>query len=190
MKFKMSPNSLFAILLRSPWWISVLVAAGLFLLGRLFIPAVYAVFLPLPFVVIGAITGWRQFQAPSKRRIAATLESAREMSWEAFSKAVADGYRRDGYVVTPLKDPAADFLVERASRTALVSCRRWKAARTGQEPLEALQAARLARDVHDGIYLTTGEVTAQALAYAARHQLRLAQGPALLTLLGTGAQRR
>ena len=111
------------------------------------------------------------------------------MSWEAFSSAVAEAYRRDGYTVTPLKGAAADFLVERASRTALISCRRWKAARTGQEPLEALQAAREARDVHDGVYLTTGEVTDQARAYAARHQIRLAQGPELLGLLGVASRR-
>jgi len=29
MKFQMAKNSLFAILLRSPWWMSILVAAGI-----------------------------------------------------------------------------------------------------------------------------------------------------------------
>ncbi len=189
MKLKMSPNSLFAILLRSPWWISLLVAGGLFALARLFIPTAYAIFMPLPFLVISAMAGWRQLRAPSQSRIAQTVESARAMTWETFSSAVAEGYRRDGYTVTRLTGAAADFLVERASRTALVSCRRWKAARTGQEPLEALQAAREARDVHDGVYLTTGEITDQARAYAARHQIRLAQGPELLGLLGAVPRR-
>ena len=65
MKLKMSPNSLFAVLLRSPWWISLLVAGALFALARLFIPAAYAIFMPLPFLVIATMAGWRQFRAPS-----------------------------------------------------------------------------------------------------------------------------
>ena len=36
---------------------------------------------------------------------------------------------------------------------------------------------------------TTGEVTDQARAYAARHQIRLAQGPELLGLLGVASRR-
>ena len=43
--------------------------------------------------------------------------------------------------------------------------------------------------MHDGVYLTTGEVTDQARAYAARHQIRLAQGPELLGLLGVASRR-
>jgi restriction system protein len=38
MKFKMSEKSLFAILLRSPWWVSFLIGALLVLLTRVFLP--------------------------------------------------------------------------------------------------------------------------------------------------------
>lgn len=183
-KWQMSPNSLFAVLLRSRWWVSLLVALAMFGLARLFIPAEYAIFMPMPFLIIAAIAGWQQFQAPSESRIAATLAAAREMSWETFSQAIAEGYRREGYTVEPIAGNAADFLVERAGRTAVVSCRRWKAARTGVEPLQSLQAAREKRDVHDGVYITAGEVTEQARAFAVRHQLRLPQGAELMRLIG------
>ena len=39
MKWQMAENSLFAVLLRSPWWVSFLVAAGVFALMRYFLPA-------------------------------------------------------------------------------------------------------------------------------------------------------
>jgi len=38
MKLKMSDNSLFAVLLRSPWWISLLVVAGFTLLSFALLP--------------------------------------------------------------------------------------------------------------------------------------------------------
>ena len=52
MKLTMHENSLFAILLRSRWWMSFVVGFGLFAVVRLIIPDTYAVMVPLPFVVI------------------------------------------------------------------------------------------------------------------------------------------
>lgn len=181
--WRMSPNSLFAILLRSPWWVSLLVAGGLFAVSRLFIPWYYAIFMPLPFVVIAGIAAARQLRTPSASRIEAAVQAARAMSWEAFSQALVAGYRRQGFTVTVLEGEAADLLIERAGRTGVVCARRWKAARSGVEPLQALQAVRERRDVHDAVYLVTGEVTAQAQAHAARHLIRLAGGPELLALM-------
>ena len=68
MKFKMAEKSLFAILLRSPWWISFVLAGAVGLLARALLPAQYAgigMMGGLPFVVIGCIALWRQAQAPS-----------------------------------------------------------------------------------------------------------------------------
>ena len=56
MKFKMAEKSLFAILLRSPWWISFGIALGFGLAAKALLPAEYVVFGALggfPFVVVG-----------------------------------------------------------------------------------------------------------------------------------------
>ncbi len=61
----MAPNSLFAILLRSPWWISFCVAVGIIVLARVALPSQYFIFGavgPLPLLVIGSIASWRQWQ--------------------------------------------------------------------------------------------------------------------------------
>ena len=58
MKLKMAPNSLFAVLLRSPWWASLGLAVALSLLLRALLPADYAVagmLGTLPFALIAAI---------------------------------------------------------------------------------------------------------------------------------------
>jgi len=59
MNWKMAENSLFAVLLRSQWWWSVLVAAGVFGVVRLFMAWGYALFATSPFIVIAAMRAWR-----------------------------------------------------------------------------------------------------------------------------------
>ncbi len=193
MKLKMAKDSLFAILLRSSWWISFGIAAGIAVVALLVLPEKYAIAGALggtPFVVIGAIAAWRQFQAPSATRVASTIEAAGAMSWRDFAGALEDAFRRDGYAVTRLPGPQADFEIVRAGRTALVSCKRWKAATTGAEPLRDLDAAKEAREAHEGIYVALGGVTDNARRFAAGHRIRILQGADLVALLPQVARRQ
>ena len=188
MKLRMHENSLFAVLLRSPWWISIAIAAGLALAARLVIPDLYAVFVGLPFLGIGLFAGWKQFRAPSAKRVAGTLEAVREMGWGEFSGALEDAFRRDGYAVSRLNGAAADFEMTKGGRTSLVSCKRWKVARTGIEPLRELDAARRAREAHECVYVAAGEITDNARAFAGEKKIRLAEGAELARLLGRAAR--
>src|SRR5262249_56718817 len=60
--------------------------------------------------------------------------------------------------------------------STLVACKRWKAVRTGIEPLRELQAAREAREAHFCVYVATGEITEQARGFAAEKKINLMQG--------------
>ncbi len=182
----MNKNSLFAVLLRSPWWISLAVAAAVFAVARMFLPAAYApyaIFTSLPFLVIGAVAFWQQMRAPSTARIAATLESLRALSWEEFCSSIEAGFRREGYGVSRLTGAGADLELTRAGRVSLVGCKRWKVARTGIEPLRELEAARLARDAHECIYVAAGDITETARAFAAEKRIRLLHDAELVKLL-------
>ena len=186
MKLRMAKDSLFAVLLRSPWWISIAIAAGIVVVVRLVLPGVhvaYAVFAALPFIVIGAIAGWRQLRQPGTARVAGTLEAVRGMSWGDFSGALEDAFRRDGYAVSRLDGPAADLELTRGGRTSLVACKRWKVARTGVDPLRELDAAKRARDAHECIYIATGEITDGALKFAREKGIRVVHGAELAKLL-------
>src|SRR5258706_16469807 len=96
MKLKLHQNSLFAVLMRSPWWLSGLLAAGIFGATRLFMPIELAVFAASPFVVITAYVAWKQLRAPSAKRIAETLERLTAMSREGFTAALGAGLRGGG----------------------------------------------------------------------------------------------
>jgi restriction system protein len=180
----MNQNSLFAILLRSPWWVSALVAAALIGLLRLLMPDLYAVAAALPFAAIAAYVGWKSLRAPSGRHIAGRLERLRGMPWPEFAAAVAAAYARQGYEVQRLDDARADFALVRNGYTTLVSCKRWKATRTGVDPLRELAAARDAREARECLYFAAGEITARARAFAGERNIRLLEGAELARLLG------
>ena len=192
MKFQMAKNSLFAILLRSPWWISLAAAAGIFAAARLALPEIYASFVALPFAVIGGYVLWKRRHAPSAARVASTLHALRAMSWDEFSSAIEDAFHRDGYVVSRPGGPEVDFELKQAGRVTLVAAKRWKVARTGIEPLRELQASARARGAHECIYVAAGEITDNAAAFAAGNKIRLVQGAELARLLpraGRGGRR-
>lgn len=179
----MAKQSLFAILSRSPWWLSVAVAAALFAAVRLFFPDFIALSVALPFVAVGGYAGWRQLRAPSTTKIADMLGALRAMSWEDFSTLIEEAFRHDGYTVTQLKADAVDYELSRNNRVAVVCCKRWKVARTGIAPIRDLFEAGQARNAHDFIYMVTGEFTANAREFAAEKSIRLLSDVELVRLV-------
>ena len=148
MKFKMAEKSLFAVLLRSPWWISMVVAAVIALLAKAFGPAQYANGMALggfPFVVISFLALRRQWGLPSEAQVAQLLPRLVAMPWAEFSKELQAAYVRQGYQVNPC-NVAADFALLKAGRTTLVLARRWKAANQGVQQLQDLLAQCTAQD--------------------------------------------
>ena len=184
MPLKMHENSLFAILVRQAWWISGLVAIAMFGLLRLVLPWEFALFAALPFVVISAHVAWKQLRAPGAGRIAKTVEKLRAMSWDEFAAVTEAAYRREGFKVTRLESGRADFELVQGTRHTLVASKRWKAIRTGIEPMRELEAARDAHQAHECVYVSIGEITEQARAFATAKKIRVMQGADLVLLLG------
>jgi restriction system protein len=186
LKFQMAKNSLFATLLRSPWWVSIAIAAVLALLAMALLPADYraaGVLSTLPFVVIGAIAARRQWRLPSAAQVSQTLEAVGAMGWPAFAKLLEEAFRRDGYTVQRGTATPVDFELERRGRTMLVCARRWKSARTGVDALRALQTAREASDAPDALYIGLGELTDSARPFAAEHRIAVWQAAELAQAL-------
>ena len=191
MDLRMNPNSLFAILMRRPWWVSGGIAVGLVALARLVLPQQWFIVgaaSAIPFLAIAAIAGWRQLGTPGEARITATVERLRAMSWPELAGAVAEAWKRDGYQVLAIDEPGADFEVVKAGRRGVIAARRWKAARLGIEPLRELQAAYERREVRDCWCLVTGEVSEPARKFAGQHRIVLVEGVELARWMGQGSQ--
>ena len=187
MKFKMSDRSLFAMLLRAPWWVSFVVAAIVGMLGRLLFPAdmvVFGLLAGFPFAVIGCVAAVRQWRAPSAAMVESTMQAIGAMSWKEFSGVMEEALRRDGFLVKPLQGGVADFVAAKVGTHALVSCKRWKAAKPGVEQLRELAAAVQAHeDAREGVFVTIGELSTNAQEFAAANRIQILQGPVLAQLL-------
>lgn len=186
MKYKMAKNSLFAILLRSPWWVSIAIVAAFALGAKALLPAQYVPFGViggLPFLVIGVIRAWRQWHAPNPERLDAALARAGEMSWRDFSNELEQSFVRDGYQVTRLNSAAADFQLVKGGATTLVSCKRWKAANHGVEALRDLAFEQRAQGAQQATYVCLAPVSDKAQRFAKEEGISLMPAAALAQLL-------
>lgn len=185
MKFKMNERSLFAVLLRSPWWFSLLIVLVISLVAHALLPSDYAVVVTLgtfPFMVITVMAAWRQWRAPGAAQLDAALARATGMNWRDFAAWVEQVYVRAGYTVTRLEGEAADFRIERQGQASLLSCRRWKAATHGVEALRLLQTA-CEKSGARGVYLSLAPASEAAERYAKEQGLQLVHGTGLALLL-------
>ena len=99
MRFQMAKNSLFAILLRSPWWASASLALAVALVAFALLPDNYRLAGALsgfPFLVIAALAAWRQRQLPSAARIEQTSMTQRDVESFSVFDAQADVARKPG----------------------------------------------------------------------------------------------
>lgn len=191
MQFKMRENSVFAKLLRSPWWVSMLVGGIVALVAAALFAEKYAywgIFIALPFFVIGTVRAWRQMQEPSQHTIALTEEAIRGMTPREFSGLLTAAYEADGYAVTPSKGKAADLKLENNGQITLVSCKRVKAANTGVEPLRALVAAGETQQAARLVYITLGGLSLEAFEYAAEHGIDIPGLDSLSGMIGKQLQ--
>lgn len=193
MKFRMAENSLFAILLRSPWWASLALALLIALLARLALPddlVVVGALGGLPFLVISVLALRRQWREPAKAEIQRTADAVAAMGWPAFADRLEEVWRRQGYEVVRRDGPdgrGADFELRRAGAVTLVSARRWKAANLGVEPLRELHAAMERAGAGSGLCIALGTASTQAAGFARENRITLVDAVGLARLkLATG----
>jgi restriction system protein len=178
-------KSLFALLLRSPWWISLGVGIAVVLGARALLPDRYWLFGAmgaLAFFVIAVIAFVKQWGRPSAARTQEIVQRVRVMAWRDFAQALEAAFVQGGYEVQRIGG-AADLALTRAGRTTLVAARRWKAARIGEEAVAALHAQMRARDASECIYVALGELSENAQAFAKANGVQVMQEDALAQLL-------
>lgn len=184
MKFKMSEKSLFAVLLRSPWWISFLLVVVIALVAGALLPKEYAgvgMLGGFPFFVIGCMAMWRQRNLPSAAELEKGLGLLSNMGWRDFSALLETAFTRQGYTVKHING-AADLQLEKKGVLTVVSAKRWKAAALGVESLRELVAARDTLEARNCVCITLGKVSAKADEYAEQNRITLISDADLIAL--------
>ncbi len=176
MAFQLPRNSLFAILLRSSWWISFAIAGALSLIAMALLPEAYRVIgalSSLPFVVIGVMAARRQWSLPGAQEIERTARVLSSMTWQQFAPLAQAVLTEDGRVVREYRGPVADFTLHDAHGCRLVMAKRWKSARLGVEVLRELRDTFDAAGASAGVFIFLGEVTEPARQFATANRIEI-----------------
>jgi restriction system protein len=184
----MAQETLFRILMRQPWWVTLLVALGLFWITYSIYPPV-APFVALPFVVLAIYIAVAQWRKGSPTDVDRHLETLRGMSWEDFSALVVRDYQDRGYTVLPSEGRGYDFKLTKGGQTLLLQCRRWKVNQVGAAPVRELAEAVATSSAYKGICLAAGEFSQPARKLMAAEPVSLVSGADLIELVGEPGKR-
>lgn len=182
----MAENSVFAILLRSSWWISVVVGAIIVVLCLALLPKdirFVGAAGSLPFLVIGAMAAKRQWNQPNASATQALLAQASTMPSRDLQSWLSRAWQAEGYTVTPLQQAHADLQLARQGQTTLVQTKRSKAGVHGIEPLRALHEAASQTGAASVYVLLQGELSENARLFARDQKIVVLQNLELATLL-------
>ena len=182
----MAENSLFAVLMRSRWWISFAICAAVVLISLAVFPKDISPFAALgafPFFIVGCIAFYKQMRAPSPARLELIQQVVAEQSWADFSAQLQSAWQAEGYEVQQLNLPGADLLLSRNGQTSVISARRWKAATHGVEPLRELQAAQARQQADQSVYVALQALGEKAADWAAKQQITVLDARAIATLI-------
>lgn len=182
MKFKMAQGSLFAVLMRSSWWYSAMIGLFAIALGLVSFEGKYLIIgitASLPFLGIAAYSAYKQSQRQAMKRVLEVQQTALKMSVAELAKTISANYEKVNYRVAKFKGDEAEWELERGRHKYLLSCKRFKAANTGIEPLKKLTAAGEKHEATAYLYVALGEISESAFEYAKKNKIELIQAEAL-----------
>lgn len=113
------------------------------------------------------------------------------MSWREFEMLVAEGFRLQGYQVEETggggADGGIDLILSRPGRNGrekfLVQCKQWRAFKVGVDVVRELYGVMAATGAAGGFVVTSGRFTDEATSFAGGRNVKLVDGPKLLSLI-------
>ncbi len=183
-------ESLFDVLKRKPWWLSLLISISIASALQAFLPLAFALFAALPFLVIAIYVAWRQRGIPGEAKTAQVLDLLKTLGREEFEAVVEDAFSRDGYAVSKHEGAAADLEIRKGGRTSLVLLRRWKTAQNGIGQFRELHDAVTTAGASGGVFIATGEISDTARQFAGAHAIEIGEDAGLAKLLARSLKQR
>lgn len=191
------------LLMVLPWWVSVVVAAIVYVL-LVFAAPYYlagkqamagigmvaknsaALFTGL-FLLIGLFSFFRSLLIRRKFHELSRVEQVRQLSWRQFESIVGEAFRRRGYAVMENAvdgpDGGVDLVLRKDGAKFYVQCKQWKQAKVGVKPIRELNGVLAAGDADGGFFVASGEYTEEARRFAGKCAIELIDGPALVEMI-------
>jgi len=195
-------------LAKFPWWVSVVSAAGVYAALSWVVPVIiegqsllrpFTLFIEsmapaaaLAMLLVAAVSACCQFRRSKleKRQIRTGSEGdPRRLQFESL---VSEAFRRKGYMVLHrIEDGpgrSANIWLRKNGQVAFVQCKHWKAGTVGVEAVCELSSVMAAESVKNGIIVTCGSFTLDAMELARTSSIALIDGPRLAQLLASAEQ--
>ena len=191
-------------LARKPWWVSVVLAAVVYVALGLVLPSVVGGH-PVAGPAVGVVSGlaWLfagMFLLPAavsalralrgRRMLAAnrTKGTIRALGWKAFEELIEAHYRRLGYRVQLEGGGGSDGGVDVRIATPsgeryLVQCKQWRARRVGVKVVRELFGVVAKEHANGGIVVTAGSFTREAEEFANGVAMELVDGDRLQNMM-------
>jgi len=191
MAFRMAEGSLFALLLRSSWWISVCIALAIITLSLAIAEAQFLILGiagALPFLGIAAYAGYQQYQRPSRKRIQEVAMEAKTMRADQLAKKIAARYIEKRFDCKTLKGGEANLELSRGHEKILLNSKRFKVANTGIDPLKKLVEAGEKGEATGYLHVALGTVSKAAIDFAKHNNIEIIQADRLAEFFDGQAQ--
>lgn len=150
--------------------------------GQLILPVVFSVG-----AIISAINAARQKKLYDNVAARPDVSALNEISWQDFERLVSEYYRRRGFKVTHEggngHDGGIDLVLRQKSESYLVQCKQWRAYKVGVQPVREFYGVMASRRAAGGYFITSGEFTGEALAFARGLNLELVDGRKLRQMI-------
>lgn len=110
------------------------------------------------------------------------VELLRSLEWKRFETVCAEYYRMTGYEPKETRigaDGGVDIWVYKPGvdkPVGLVQCKAWNTYKVGVKPVRELLGVMAANGIANGKFMTSGDFTSEALAFAADNRLELISG--------------
>jgi hypothetical protein len=159
-------RTLFHLLVERPWWFSLVVAAGVYLVFGMFSGIVGAA-AAIPFIGIALYCGWLRIRNGPAADPVLLIRALRLASAEKVAAVLREAYTKQGYEIGDTPD--GDMMLDRNGYKTLLRYRRWRAQSTGTAAIDELAATMKKRGADRGIHVTIGVFADAATdaAYAA-----------------------
>lgn len=115
------------------------------------------------------------------------IESIRDMSWQNFEQLVGEAFKRKGYSIEERggagADGGIDLILRLYGKKFLVQCKRWKTLSISVSHIRELFGVMVAERADGCIFVTSGDFTAEAKAFAQGKPIRLIDGKKLMEMM-------
>ena len=115
------------------------------------------------------------------------INSIRELTWFQFEKLLCEAFKRDGYNVqhtgTDGPDGGVDIRIRNKESRKLVQCKHWKKNQVGVAVVREMLGIVTSERADEGIVVTSGSFTRDAIAFAETNAIRLIDGSQLEVMI-------